>query len=82
MDGFFENAFSPLGPVYCDYFLYLSMINLFLFFYVIASAVYMFFFAKGKEHFYNVLLVSFPVFLGYFTNRLMYSMCSRSLTSN
>ena len=75
----FESALSPLSKEFCLYFYYLMLINLVVLVFVVASAVYGALFSKQK----HVLMTSFytllPVFLSYFTNRLLYSMCKGSL---
>ena len=68
-------AVTPLSGEYCDYFYYLSVINLLLVLYIILSALYVFLFDKKKDGLFNIVLVSLPTFLAYFTNRLLYSMC-------
>jgi uncharacterized BrkB/YihY/UPF0761 family membrane protein len=74
-DTFLQSAFSPLGKQYCDYFFYLTVFNFIILMYIIFSAIYIFLFDKKKETIFQVLLVSLPTILGYFTNRLLYSMC-------
>ena len=71
----FKNSATPFGREYCDFFYYLTIINFILFIYIILSALYMFLFDKKKENIFQIVLVSLPTFVGYFTNRLMYSMC-------
>lgn len=73
--GFFKNMFSPLGREYCDYFYYLTVLNFILLLYIVLSAVYVFLFGKRGDTFFNIILVSLPTIVGYFTNRLLYSMC-------
>ena len=68
-------AITPLTGEYCDYFYYLSVINLLLVLYIILSALYIFLFDKKKDGIFHVILVALPTFLAYFTNRLLYSMC-------
>ncbi len=74
-DTFIQSVFSPLGKQYCDYFFYLTVINVILLMYIIFSAIYIFLFDKKKETIFQVILVSLPTLVGYFTNRLLYSMC-------
>jgi hypothetical protein len=69
------SAMSPLGSDFCDYFYYLTMINLILLVYVILVALYIFIFEKKKDSLFHVILSFLPIFMGYFTNRLLYSMC-------
>ena len=67
--------FAPLDGTYCDYFYYLSIINFILLLYIFFTALYIFFFEKKRDSLFHVILVSLPTFVGYFTNRLLYSMC-------
>ena len=69
------SAFSPLGSEFCDYFYYLSVLNFIILLYILLSALYVFLFENEKKSLFNILLVSLPTFLGYFTNRLLYSIC-------
>lgn len=75
-EGFFKSSLAPLGREYCDYFYYLSMFNFILLLYILFAAVYMFFFDKKRDGIFHVILVSLPTFIAYFTNRLLYSMCT------
>ena len=70
-----SKPFAPLDREYCDYFFYLSVINFILFIYILLAGLYIFLFDKKKEGLFNILLVSLPTFVAYFTNRLLYSMC-------
>jgi len=74
-DGFFQTPFAPLNREYCDYFFYLTVINFIILLYILLSAVYVFFFSKKSDGFFNIILVALPTFVAYFTNRLLYSMC-------
>ena len=71
----FMSAISPLGREYCDYFYYLTMINLILLVYVILVALYIFIFEKKRDSLFHIVLSTLPIFISYFTNRLLYSMC-------
>jgi hypothetical protein len=71
----FMSAISPLGREYCDYFYYLTMINLILLVYVILVALYVFIFEKKRDSLFHIVLSTLPIFISYFTNRLLYSMC-------
>ena len=70
-----KEAVTPLTGEYCDYFYYLSVINLLLVLYIILAALYVFLFDKKKDGIFHIILVALPTFLAYFTNRLLYSMC-------
>lgn len=71
----FMSAMSPLGSEYCDYFYYLTMINLILLVYVILVALYIFIFEKKRDSLFHIILSILPIFISYFTNRLLYSIC-------
>ena len=71
----FMSAMSPLGSEYCDYFYYLTMINLILLVYVILVALYIFIFEKKRDILFHIILSILPIFISYFTNRLLYSIC-------
>ncbi len=71
----FMSAMSPLGSEYCDYFYYLTMINLILLVYVILVALYIFIFEKKRDSLFHIVLSILPIFISYFTNRLLYSIC-------
>lgn len=70
-----NSFFAPLDGSYCDYFYYLSVINFILLLYILFAALYIYFLEKKKDSLFHILLVSLPTFVGYFTNRLLYSMC-------
>ena len=73
---------DPVGKNYCDYFYYLGVLGIIL----MALSVLMFFiyFFRDKDKdkmrhvaiLINNLIVSFAI---YFVNRLLYSMCIKSL---
>ena len=74
--------FGPLSKQSCVYFLILSM----LFFVILVFTLFadLFFILKNFQtlnykHFQNGTLIGFNLFIAYFVNRLMYTMCSKSL---
>ena len=82
MSDFMATFFGPLDKSYCIYFLFLTM----FFFGVLVFAVIteiLFLFRHFKD--LNLKLVSsgavllFNAFLAYFVNRLLYTMCHKSL---
>lgn len=79
LDTFFKSPFAPLGKIYCDYFFWLSVLNFIILMYILFTLLFGLFFEKKKDGLMNIFLISLPVFLAYFTNRLLYSMCSGSL---
>ena len=82
MRDFVASFFGPLSKQSCGYFLILSM----LFFAVLVLTLFadLFFILKNfrtlnYKHIQNGTLIGFNLFVAYFVNRLMYTMCSRSL---
>ena len=82
MRDFVASFFGPLSKQSCMYFLILSM----LFFAVLVLTLFadLFFILKNfrtlnYKHIQNGTLIGFNLFVAYFVNRLMYTMCSRSL---
>jgi len=74
-ESFLQSPFAPLGKIYCDYFFWLSVINFIILLYILFSLLFAVLFDKKKEGLFQIFLISLPTFLGYFTNRLLYSMC-------
>lgn len=78
----FKELFTPLDKKYCIYFYYLSVISYFLFIFIIIGLVFKIFFHSKKTDSYifiNSISMLISTFLTYFVNRLMYSMCVKSL---
>ena len=82
MRDFIASFFGPLSKQSCMYFLILSM----LFFAVLVFTLFadLFFILKNfrtldYKHIQTGTLIGFNLFVAYFVNRLMYTMCSRSL---
>lgn len=81
MNSFMNNYFGPLPKEYCVYFLTLSVIFAIIFMFSLISALYF-----GLTHFRklnamfvaNSALVLLNLFLGYFINRLLYTVCVKS----
>ena len=78
----FAPFFAPLTKDSCIYFLILSM----FFFVVLVFTLFadLFFIIKNFKvlnirFFQGGALIAFNVFIAYFVNRLLYTMCSRSL---
>ena len=76
---FCKSPFAPLGKIYCDYFFWLSVLNFIILMYILFTLLFGLFFEKKKDGLMNIFLISLPTILAYFTNRLLYSMCSGSL---
>ena len=85
MNGFINNFFGPLNKDSCFYFLIITI----LFFVVLVLVLFteiMYIFSVlfyGKKFDFTIfnkgLMVTFNIFIVYFVNRLLYTMCSRSL---
>jgi hypothetical protein len=74
--------FGPLTKNSCFYFLFVTILFfIFLIFFLFAELFYI---IKNYKNFNfrmltNTLLLLSNLFLGYFVNRLLYTMCSKSL---
>lgn len=82
MAAFMDKYFGPLPREYCVYFYFLSIIFGFIFvFSVISIASFMIMnFKKVNTMFVvNSLLVLFNTFLAYLANRLLHTMCVKSI---
>ncbi len=82
MSDLMTNIFGPLDKSACVYFLIISV--LFFISLIILLGIELLYIAKnfGKINFRilsNGLIVMFNVFVAYFVNRLLYTMCSKSL---
>ncbi len=77
----FKTLFDPLGPEYCNFFIYVSI---FSFIILIFSALYVAstLFNKKKIGFAQTMILLFQPLLLYFVNRLYYSMCVNSMSKN
>lgn len=82
MSKLLENLLGPLDKSACLYFYFLSALFLFIFAFFIFGGI-VFFIRRRKQMTTDFvikgLLMLFNVFLAYFINRLLYSMCSKSL---
>lgn len=82
MSDFMTNYFGPLNKEACNYFLFFTM--LFFAILVLTIIIEVVFIVKnfGRLNFRTFtsgLLLLFNSFIAYFVNRLLYSMCSKSL---
>ncbi len=82
MSNFMTTYFGPLDKQYCVYYLFLAM----LFFAALIFAIFgelIYVIKKYKEinfrTFSNGILLLFNIFVAYFVNRLLYTMCTKSL---
>ena len=76
---FMQTYFSPLGKEYCDYFLFLSVLNFLLMVYVIIMAIYIAIFDKKKDGLTAYAISGISLFVNYMVTRLLYGMCRGSL---
>lgn len=73
---------DPVGKNYCDYFYYLGVLALILMVYSLLMFLINFFREKDKDKMRHVAFLLYNLvasFLMYFVNRLLYSMCIKSL---
>ena len=75
-----DSLFGPLDRKYCDYFYVFSAMYLVVALLILVSSLMMYFSSKnGKVNMAQLMLVVFTYLLMYFQNRLLYSMCYKSL---
>jgi len=75
-----ETIYGPLSKEYCIYFYILSIIGFVLLIIVILSTLLIGITKKKDSKFYmEMFMLCIPYALMYFTNRLLYSMCSGAL---
>ena len=82
MSDFMTTYFGPLDKQSCVYFLLLSMIFFAVLIFTILTEIVFIFKNFKKIDFTTVstgILLIFNSFIAYFVNRLLYTMCSKSL---
>jgi len=82
MDSFMNTYFGPLSRDYCVYFYALSIIFGVIFVFSLISIVYFAVMHMKKINVMfvvNAVLVLFNSFLGYLVNRLLHTMCVKSI---
>jgi len=82
MSKFMDDYFGPLSREYCGYFYILSVMFGFFFVFSILSIIYTFVvnYKKINAMFVaNSLVLLINIFFVYFTNRLMHTMCVKSI---
>ncbi len=82
MSGFATNFFGPLDKSSCIYFLIISVIFFVALVILLGNEIIYIVQNIGKLNFRlisNGLIIIFNVFVAYFVNRLLYSMCAKSL---
>jgi hypothetical protein len=82
MSDFLNTYFGPLSREYCVYFYFMSIIFGFLFLAIIISVAYfviMHFKKVNTMFILNSFLAIFNAFLAYLVNRLLHTMCVKSI---
>ena len=82
MDSFVDRYFGPLPREYCVYFYFLSAFFAFFFAVTLVSVVVLLLTQRSKINnmfIANSIFALLNLFLGYFVNRLLNTMCVRSL---
>jgi hypothetical protein len=80
MSDFMANLFGPLSVEYCYYFYFLSIFTFALFLMVIVGGLYAGLSkGKGLGFYASVIGGSLMYFIMYFVNRLLFTMCKKSL---
>jgi len=80
MDNIIDLLFGPLGKEYCIWFYFLSVFSFLSLILAIAPAIYWGMKQnKGVEYYGTLVLGSFNLFVSYFVNRLLFSMCSGAM---
>jgi hypothetical protein len=82
MSNFMDTYFGPLNKDSCVYFFILSFIFFILLF--VALSIHIFFYFKNFKqlnltNIMNTIIIIFNIFIVYFVNRLLYTMCNKSL---
>ena len=78
----FKDLFTPLDKKYCNYFYYLSVITYCFFIFLVLFFLWSLVFHYKKMDLYiclNTISIIISTFLAYFVNRLLYSICVKSL---
>jgi hypothetical protein len=82
MSNLMDMFFSPLDKRSCLYFLIISVIFLITFFLVLGSEIMYMIKNYGKINFRILstgVIVLFNIFIAYFVNRLLYTICTKTL---
>jgi hypothetical protein len=77
-----KDLFTPLDKKYCVYFYYISVISFCFFIFIFLTATWCLVFETKKINLIfcmNSVSLMISTFLAYFVNRLMYSMCVKSI---
>jgi hypothetical protein len=74
------NVYGPLNKDYCVWFYFLSILGFVMLVLTIVASLYIGIVRKkGPEYFVGMLAVSLSYGIFYFQNRLLWSMCSKTL---
>ena len=82
MSNFMEKVFGPLDKSACLYFFIITVLFFISFVLLLINELYFIvinFRKMNLRMLVNGLLILFNIFLAYFVNRLLYSMCTKSL---
>ena len=83
MDFSFSNLFTPFtDSEYCLWFYYLSILGFVFLVILLLSAIFTLVFSKKKTksgYYFSVFIVALSYGIFYYQNRLLYSMCVKSL---
>lgn len=76
MSDIMESLFGPLGPEYCLWFYFLSILGYIMFIvFLLTSIGYGISKKKGVEYYLGTISVAAMYFVYYFQNRLLHTMC-------
>ena len=79
---FFNKYFGPLSKKWCNYFYFFSVFFFVLFFVSLVGILFTIIMQYKKINFMiitNFIIILVNTFIGYFVNRLLYSVCVSSL---
>jgi hypothetical protein len=80
MAGIVDNLFGPLSSDFCLWFYFLSILGLVWFFLYVISAIYLGLIKKkGSDYWIMAVTIALGYGIIYFQNRLLHSMCAKSL---
>ena len=82
LDSFFNKYFRPLSKKWCNYFYFFSVFFFVLFCFSLVGMLFTIILKYKKINFMiiiNFILILMNAFIGYFVNRLLYSVCVSSL---
>jgi hypothetical protein len=75
-----DYLFGPLGKEYCIWFYFLSIVSFVsLLIFIIPAFIYGITKKKDLGYFFSIVIGSLNIFIAYFVNRLLHSMCSGTM---